>query len=153
MLAWPPIMPSLTLQAAGQRLHLLSDGRHRRAPARKQSAHNGLALQQAHAGHDPWPCDVLSDGHVRIQHIVLKHHGHIAMAWRLRFYIAPADAHCAAVRRPQAGQYAQRGWLAAATRAEQPDELAAGHIEQDRVQHRLGRCEVLADALKLYGLT
>ena len=75
-------------------------------------------------------------GHVRIERVVLEHHGDVAVLRRHVVDDVAADQDLAAGDVLEAGDHAQRRRLAAARRADQDDELVVGDVEVDAA-HRL----------------
>jgi hypothetical protein len=73
--------------------------------------------------------DVLSNGHVRIQRIVLEHHRDVAVARRDVVDEAISDAQFAFGDFFESGNHAQRGGLTAAGRSNEHHELAVLDIE------------------------
>ncbi len=87
---------------------------------------------------------VVEHGHVRIQRVVLEHHGDVALG-RLQFVDhAIADPDLAAGDRLQAGHHAQQRGLAAARRPDDDDELPVADLHVDAV-HDLQAGVVLLD--------
>ena len=115
-----------------------------RAVARKLDEGEGLGhppgdLRLVHALHAQAEADVLDDGAVREEGVVLEHHpdappvrGHPGDA-------AAVDRHVAGVRRHEAGHRAQRGGLAAPGWPEEREELARGHRQRDPVERQRRR--------------
>jgi hypothetical protein len=76
---------------------------------------------------------VVVHAHVRVQRVVLKHHGDVALR---RFEVvddAPADVNLAAGDFLQARHHAQQRALAAAARPDDDDELAVADLGVDAV--------------------
>ena len=77
--------------------------------------------------------DVVEDGEMRIQRVVLKHHRDVAPR-RLELVDASiADPDFTRVERLESGQHAQQRGLAAARRPEQDEALARLDLERDAV--------------------
>ena len=97
-----------------------------RGGARPRPRARDVALGAAHA---QGVADVLAHGHVRVEGVVLEHHGDVAQTGAAVGDLARADAirPALAVSRP-ATIRSVRG-LAAARRADQDDELAVPHLE------------------------
>ncbi len=74
---------------------------------------------------------VVGDGHVRIERVVLEHHGDVPVLGRQVRHVAVADADRSAVDVLQAREHAQRGGFAAAGGADEDEELAVldGDVE------------------------
>ncbi len=72
---------------------------------------------------------VLGHGHVRVERVVLEHHGDVAVFRRHVVDHAPADGQCAGAYFLQPGHHPQQGGLAAARRPHQDHQLAVGDIE------------------------
>src|SRR5207245_11600423 len=91
--------------------------------------------------------DVLADVHVRVERVVLEHHGHVALGGPQCRDLALADPEPARVRRLQPGEQAQQRRLAAAGRTEQDEAFAGLDGEIDLAQRRV-RAEAFAHALE-----
>ena len=78
------------------------------------------------------------DRHVRVERVVLEHHGDVAVLRRHVVDDVAADRDLAAGDLLEPGDHAQRRALAAARRADQHDELLVGDVEVDAA-HRLRR--------------
>ena len=74
---------------------------------------------------------VVGHRHVRIERVVLEHHGDVALLGRHVVDDARADADLAAGDVLQPGDHAQQRRFAAARRADQDDELAVGDVDVD----------------------
>ena len=124
---WPPE------SALGLRLEQLveaEDARPRRAPASSISCLRHL-LQLEPERH------VVEHAHVRVERVVLEHHGDVAVLRRHVVDDAVADADRPLRDRLEPGDHPQRGRLAAARRADEHHELPVGDVEVERA-HRLG---------------
>ncbi len=77
---------------------------------------------------------VLADGEVRIERILLEHHGDIALGGLEALHRPAVDVDLSAVGNVEAGDHAQRRRLARARRAEQDDEGAVRHRQRDIVE-------------------
>ena len=84
----------------------------------------GLAQLEAE-GH------VVKHGHVRIQGVVLEHHGDVAVLGSHIVDQTVADIKLAAGDFLQTGHHAQRGGLAAAGRSDQHDELLVLNVQAE----------------------
>ena len=93
---------------------------------------------------------VVAHRHVRIQRVVLEHHGQLPQARRRMGDVLPADQDASGRHFLQPGDHAQQAGLAAARRAEEHDELARRHVER-QVGDDLHRAIALADLLQLEG--
>ena len=82
---------------------------------------------------------VVGDGHVRVQRVVLEHHGDVPVLRRQVRDVAVADADGAAVDVLQPREHAERGGLAAAGRTDQDEELAVLDVDVEPVDGGLGR--------------
>jgi len=96
--------------------------------------------------------DVVGHRHVRVQGVVLEHHGHVPAARGDPGHVAAADLDGAGGRGLEPGDGAQQGGLAAAGRAEQGEELPvvdaqvqavdrphpSGELLDQRAEHDLG---------------
>jgi hypothetical protein len=92
--------------------------------------------------------DVLLDGHVGVQGIVLEDHRHVAVLGLLIGDHPVADGHLAVGDLVETGDHAQDGGLAAARRPDQHHELAVADLKGD-VPHRLHAAgELLANVLQ-----
>ena len=87
--------------------------------------------------------DVLEDGQVRVERVVLEHHGEVAVAGRLLVDPYPTDHHVAGRDVLQPDDHPQQGRLPATRRAYQNHELAVGDVQTDVVD----RLEPVAVAL------
>ena len=85
---------------------------------------------------------LLRDRHVRIERVVLEHHGDVAVARAHVVDDLAADLDLAVVGVLEAGDGAQQRALAAAGRADQHGELAVGDVEVDAA-HRMHGAEAL----------
>jgi hypothetical protein len=74
---------------------------------------------------------MLSHRHVRVERVVLEHHGDVAVLGRHVVDHAVADGDLAAGDLLEPGDHAQQRGLAAARRADQHDELAVLDVEAD----------------------
>jgi hypothetical protein len=72
---------------------------------------------------------VLVHGHVRIQRVVLEHHGDVAVLRGNVVHQLVADVQLALGDLLQAGDHAQRGGLAAAGGADEDDEFLIGDLQ------------------------
>ncbi len=90
-----------------------------------------VGLRALDAAHLEAEAHVLAHGLVRIERIVLKHHGDVALARRQRVHDLIADAHLARGHAFETRHHAQRRGLAAAGRADKHDQFAIGNIQID----------------------
>ena len=88
---------------------------------------------------------VLVDVHVRVERVVLEHHGDVAVLGRHVVHDVAADRDVAAGDLLEAGDHAQGRALAAARGADQHDELLVGDVEVDAAHG--GHLVVLLDDL------
>ena len=102
----------------------------------------GAPLQLQREGH------VVGDGHVRVERVVLEHHGDVALLRRQVVDHPLADADLARGDVLEPGDHAQQRRLAAAGRADEDDELAVLDVDRDAVQDRR-RAEGLAHVADL----
>jgi hypothetical protein len=93
--------------------------------------------------------DVVEDGEVGIERVVLKHHRHVAAGGRDVVDLAIADPNGAGVDRLESGEQPQQRGLAAAGGAEQHQAFAVGDVEIDRSQRVMG-AEALRHALEFH---
>src|SRR5450756_362167 len=92
---------------------------------------------------------VVEHGHVRVERVVLEHHGDVALLRRHLVDHAPADLDLAARYLLQAGDHAQQRGLAAARRADQHAELSV--LDPDiHAVHDAGGAEGLEYAFQGY---
>src|SRR5439155_23146758 len=75
--------------------------------------------------------DVLSDGHVREERVVLEDRVDVAFVRRAAGDVAPVQLDAARVGTLEAGDQPERGRLAGARRPEQGEELAGRDLEVD----------------------
>ena len=91
---------------------------------------------------------VVEHAHVRVERVVLEHHGDVALLRRHVVDDAVADADRALRDHLEPGDHAQRRGLAAARRADEHHELAVGDVEVEGAD-RLGAVGVdLPDVLE-----
>jgi hypothetical protein len=88
-----------------------------------------LRLALVDLGHLEGESDVLPNGHVGIQGVVLEDHGDVSVARRDVVDDLVADAQLALGDLLEAGEHAQRRRLAAAGRADEDHELTVGDVE------------------------
>ncbi len=129
-LARQPLQVRPQVQDLGGAVDLLLD--HRRIGL-------GQAQREAH---------VLGDGHVRVQRVALEHHRQVALRGRQARDVAAVEDDAAGGQRLEPGDQAQQRGLAAARRADEHGELAAGDGQVDALD-RLHVAELLLDALEL----
>ncbi|MCY1531503.1 hypothetical protein D9M68_667310 [compost metagenome] len=80
--------------------------------------------------------EVLADGHVRKQCVLLEHHADVALVGRDAGDLAAVDQDLSAGHVLEAGEHHQAGGLSGTGRAEQGDELALGHIQIEVLDHQ-----------------
>src|SRR3546814_18606946 len=86
-----------------------------------------------------WSSDVCSsDLHMRIERVVLEHHGNVALLWRNAVHHQVTDADLACRDALEAGDHPQECRLAAARWANQNDKLAIGNIYRSE-ERRVGK--------------
>ena len=78
---------------------------------------------------------VVGDGHVRIEGVVLEHHGDVALLRRHGVHHPRADQDLAAGDGLEPRDHAQQRRLPAAGRADEDDEFPVRDVEGDAVQH------------------
>ena len=88
---------------------------------------------------------VVEYAHVRIERVVLEHHGDVAFRWVEAGHVVPIDQHAAGGWTLQPGDQTQQGRLATARRADDDQHLAIGERQVDAVQH-IDQAEALAQA-------
>ena len=125
-----------------QQGHDVQDARRFRHPARDFALGHAAVLQRER--------DVLEHRQVRVQRVVLEHHGHVAVLGVYLVHHPPADGDLSARDVLQPGDHAQQGALAAARRADQHHELVVGHFQIDAV-HDLLRVVCFAHLAQAYG--
>ena len=86
------------------------------------------ALQRQREGH------VLGDGQVRVERVVLEHHGDVAGLRRQVVDPGAADQDVARGDVLEAGEHAEQGGLATAGGADEDDELTLVDVDRDPVQ-------------------
>ncbi len=91
------------------------------------------ALGRLDLAHTQRELDVLADGHVAEQRVMLEHEADFALAHIDVRDVAAVQRHAAVVDLGQAGDRPQQRALAAAARAEQDQELALGDAQRDVV--------------------
>ena len=93
----------------------------------------GLPLAPAHLPHhEPVP-DVVADGHVRKEGVVLEDGVHVALVGRQARHVDAVQQHLALGRELEPGDHPQGRGLPGARRAEHGEELAVSDIEADSV--------------------
>ena len=80
---------------------------------------------------------VVGDGHVRVQSIVLEHHGDVAILRLHRGDVLATDEDAALVDLFEAGEHTEGGRLAATGRTDEHEELAILDIEIQVIHRRL----------------
>jgi hypothetical protein len=85
-----------------------------------------LDLAAGELAHAQREGDVLEDGHVRHQRVVLKHHAEAALARRHGGHVLAVDEDAAGRRRHHAGDDVEERRLSRAARPQQRHELAGG---------------------------
>jgi len=84
-----------------------------------------------HLAHAQCEADVLGDGHVRVERVVLEDHRDVAVLRRKVGDVAVADEDLALVDLLEAGQHAQGGGLPTPRRADEDHELAVVDLQVD----------------------
>jgi hypothetical protein len=112
---------------------------------RQHAGHPGGNLVARHPAHAQPEGDVLEDGEMRKERVVLEHHAEAATLRHERIDAPLVEPDLARARREQPREEIQRGGLATARWAEKSDELATPHLEGEVVEDVL-RPEVLAQA-------
>ncbi len=77
--------------------------------------------------------EVVSHRHVRIERVVLEHHGDVPLLRRLLGHVHVVDQHRAVGDVLEAGDHPQERRLPAARRAHEHDELAVGDVQGEAV--------------------
>ena len=95
-------------------------------------------------------CHVVEHGHVRVERVILEHHGDVALLRRHLVDHASADLDFAAGDFLQAGDHAQQRGLAAARRPDQYAEFPVGNRDVHAV-HDTGGTEGLEYAFQVDG--
>src|SRR5690606_40700543 len=88
------------------------------------------------------PIYVVGDRHVRVQGVVLEHHGDVPVLGRQVRDVAVADADGAAVHVLQAREHAEGGGLAATGGTDEDEELPVRDLDVERVDGGLGGTRV-----------
>ena len=91
---------------------------------------------------------VLAHGHVRVEGVVLEHHGDVAVLGRDLVDHPAADRDLALGDLLEPGHHPQQGGLAAARRPDQDHELAVRDVDLDAVQD-VRAAEILVDLADL----
>ena len=91
---------------------------------------------RAHAAHAQRKLDVLRDGHVAEQGVVLEHQAHAALARGDVRDVAAVQGDAPVIDAGEPGNRAQQRALAAAARSEQHEELPVADVERDVVDDR-----------------
>jgi len=95
----------------------------------ERARHLGVDFGVRQLAHRQRETQVVDDGHVRKQRVVLEHHADVALVRRHPVDDFTGQPDLAAGRRLEARQHHQAGRLARTRRAEQRQELAATNIE------------------------
>ena len=95
-----------------------------------------LALGLLDTGHLQREGDVLGDGEVRVERVVLEDHRDVALLRRQVGHVAAADQHRARVDLLQAREHPERRRLPRARRADEHHQLAVADIEVERIDGR-----------------
>src|SRR5439155_11552267 len=136
--ALPLAAGELARHARHQRVDIEDSRRMVDAPADLGPGDAAIAQRERH---------VLEHRHMRIERIILEHHGDVAILG-IEFVDDPAvDPDLARRDVLEAGDHAQQGALAAARGANEDDELAVGDFEVDAVHDR-DLTERLADPVE-----
>src|SRR6056297_1926306 len=93
---------------------------------------------------------ILRHAHMRVERIVLEHHGDVAVHRLKVIGAGAADAQLALGDRLQPRYHAQKRGLATARRPNDDDEFAIRHIDAHALDH-LGRAKAFPDIVQLYG--
>ena len=91
-------------------------------------------LVPRHLAHLEPEREVVADGHLRVERVVLEDHGDVATARRHVVDDVVADPDVPSGEPLEAGQQPQRGRLAGAGGADEHHELAVGNLERELVQ-------------------
>ncbi len=89
----------------------------------------GVTLGLGDASHLQGEAHVVGDGHVRVQRVVLEHHGDVPVLRGQVGDVAIADHDLPGVHLFEASEHAQRGGLAATGGSDQHHELAVPDLE------------------------
>src|SRR5690606_17765188 len=108
---WPAVEKPIDVQELGCLLHTFLD------------------LGLAHAAHLQRKGHVLPHGHVRVQGVVLEHHGDVALCRRHGVHTLLANINVSFVYALEPGEDAQKGGFAAAGRADQHNKLMIWNIK------------------------
>ena len=115
----------------------------------QRAAHPPAAALGIDAAHVQRERQVLPDGHVRKQGVVLEDHADAPPPRRHLLHGAPGDADDARRRRLETGQHHQAGGLARTGRSEQGEELPLADLQVEIAHHQRPPVERLADAFEL----
>ena len=138
-------LPLAARELAGIAVQQLLEAEDLRRPQHLPVHHRGRRLGELQGERH-----VVEHGHVRVERIVLEHHGDVAVLRRQRIDHPLADGDLARGDVLEAGDHAQQRGLAAAGRPDQHHELAVGNVDADAVQH-LDRAERLAHVADVNG--
>src|SRR5699024_715138 len=109
--------------------------------------HSLIALLASDAGDLERERHVLPHGHMRIERIVLEHHGDITFARGQQSDIVLADADVAGVDGFETCEHAQGGGLPASGGTDEDEELAIGDVETDLVDGGGQRLRVMTERI------
>ena len=93
---------------------------------------------------------VVEHGHMRVERIILEHHGDVALFGLQLVHHAAADGDFARRDLLQPRDHAQKRGFPATGRADQNDEFMVGDGDIDAMDHRV-RSELLGDAFYING--
>ena len=88
---------------------------------------------------------------MRIKRVILKHHGDVAVAWRLVVDALAIDHHIATADALQARDHAQQGRFAATGWANKHHEFTVLNFQVDAVDDLIFAVVTLSDLLQLHG--
>jgi hypothetical protein len=95
-----------------------------------------LAIRAADSPHLERVADVLSDAHMRIEPIVLEHHGHVSILWQSIIDALASDQDFTRRGLLKTRHDPHGGGLAATGGPEKDEELAIGDREVEALQRR-----------------
>jgi len=101
---------------------------------------------RASGAHSQTIADIVGDGHMFEERIVLKDHSDMTVLHREVGRVLAVEEHAPPVGRIEAGDHPQKRGLARARGPQQSDEFSRLNVEADITQRRKG-AEVLLDAL------
>ena len=127
-------LPLAARQLIGPPLEQLAD-----SEPRRDTGDSGVDVRAGRAAHLQRKADVLSDGEVWVQRVVLEYHRHVAIGGRYPSHHTLVDEDVARGGMLETRDAAERCRLAAARRAEQHEQLPVQHLEREVAERGLAR--------------